>query len=421
MSTRKYIYDFEKVLQERDAADVLKSEYTSTNEIYGDLLSAFDGTSTNYYEPDALGSTDALIDEAQAVKDRWKYRAFGAATHTFGTSINPSTFIGRQNYRDDFSETSLYMLGASPYDPAICQFTCKDPLGVRPESPNDRTYAGNNPVNFIDPSGMAMVMANTLYGAGVRYISDRYPPWQQAEGQAEVGKKTIDVNNRLAKVAIRDAVEKALIDLNVAVKPSLGDHIKASLTAGDFEKIKMALGDKLETATTISGEKASRVKINDTWELKIYCSKNGEFSAAVGHFTVSFQHAIDVARWFATEVLGLPVATVPNGENAERFLGRMYYDTNSLIALENFKSSRHVGETPFDRVLAEWIQRGRVHIGVTYLEAAPPAAIVQQPPQPGAYNPARPSQGLIPAPGDFSRPWLISPTLVRPPSLRPPR
>jgi hypothetical protein len=40
-------------------------EYTSTAELYGDLVSGYDGTNKTYYQYDALGSTDALLDDNQ--------------------------------------------------------------------------------------------------------------------------------------------------------------------------------------------------------------------------------------------------------------------------------------------------------------------------------------------------------------------
>jgi RHS repeat-associated protein len=154
MPVTKYIYDFEKVLQETDGSNAVQNEYTSTTELYGDLLSAFDGSSTKYCEPDALGSTDALINEAQAQTDKWKYRAFGAATHTQGATATPFTFVGRQGYYWD-SETSLYLMGSGTryYDPQVAQFLSKDPIGITAGDANDRKYAGNNPVSMVDPSG----------------------------------------------------------------------------------------------------------------------------------------------------------------------------------------------------------------------------------------------------------------------------
>jgi hypothetical protein len=40
----QYLYDLERVLRESDGEGGLLREYTSTNELYGDLLSAYDGS-----------------------------------------------------------------------------------------------------------------------------------------------------------------------------------------------------------------------------------------------------------------------------------------------------------------------------------------------------------------------------------------
>jgi hypothetical protein len=71
MPVTKYIYDGDAILQETDGAGVPQKTYTRTGGGYGDLLNVFDETAEKYYEPDALGSTDALADQSQAVTDRW--------------------------------------------------------------------------------------------------------------------------------------------------------------------------------------------------------------------------------------------------------------------------------------------------------------------------------------------------------------
>ena len=131
MTVQKYIYDGDAVLQETDGAGVTQVTYTRTPGAFGDLLSEFDGTSAKYYEPDGLGSTDALSDQSQAVTDRWAYRAFGAAVHVTGTDPTPFTWVGRLGYFSD-SDTGLYLLGNGTryYDPATAQFLSKDPVGL---------------------------------------------------------------------------------------------------------------------------------------------------------------------------------------------------------------------------------------------------------------------------------------------------
>jgi RHS repeat-associated protein len=155
MPVRKYIYDGDAVLQETDGAGVALTEYTRTGGGYGDLLSAYDGTSARYYEPDALGSTDALADQSQAVVDRWSYRAFGQATQTAGTDSTPFTWVGRLGYFAD-TETSLYLLGSGTryYDPVVAQFLSEDPMGFPFEDQNRRKYVQNRPTVALDATGL---------------------------------------------------------------------------------------------------------------------------------------------------------------------------------------------------------------------------------------------------------------------------
>jgi RHS repeat-associated protein len=154
--TTNFLYDFEKVLQETDAADTVQEEYTSTTNLYGDLLSGYDGTSTSYYEFDAVGSTDALLNDAGSAFDSWIYRAFGQAQSTSATT-QPFTFVGKQGYYSDL-ETGLYLLRARYFDYVLGRFINEDPSGYGPD-PNLYRYTRNNPLNFTDPSGLDSVRA----------------------------------------------------------------------------------------------------------------------------------------------------------------------------------------------------------------------------------------------------------------------
>src|SRR5262249_9631809 len=129
--TRKFIYDYEKVLQETDGGNVQTREYTSTDELYGNLLSGYDHGQSLCFEFDGLGSTDALVNDSEFSTDRYTYRAFGLETHTgtsgaamganlpnplpmmlgsVGGAASPSTeltFVGQQGYVHDL-ELELY-------------------------------------------------------------------------------------------------------------------------------------------------------------------------------------------------------------------------------------------------------------------------------------------------------------------------
>jgi RHS repeat-associated protein len=155
MPVEEYVYDGDAVLQVTDGSGVTQAEYTSTAQGYGDLLSAYDGSAARYYEPDALGSTDALSDQSQTVTDRWAYRAFGSAVHVTGSDPTQFTWVGRLGYHAD-PETGLYQLGNGTrhYDPQTAQLISEDPIGFAGGDPNLYRYVRNNPVVATDPSGL---------------------------------------------------------------------------------------------------------------------------------------------------------------------------------------------------------------------------------------------------------------------------
>ena len=126
--TTKFFYDFNRLMQETNASDELEREYTSTLNPWGELVSEYDGSDTAYHLADALGSTDALLDDNQTATDRYKYRAFGLESQT-GTHPSPFTFVGAQNYYRD-AELDLYFAAARYYDPAASRWLSEDPIGL---------------------------------------------------------------------------------------------------------------------------------------------------------------------------------------------------------------------------------------------------------------------------------------------------
>jgi RHS repeat-associated protein len=109
-----------------------------------------------------------MTDEAGNIVNSYEYDAWGNVneeTQVEGIS-NPIKYAGE--FQDP--ETGLYYLRARYYDPKIGRFTQEDP--IRDEK-NWYIYCGNNPVNFVDPSGLydresavkyAMWMSVNSYG-----------------------------------------------------------------------------------------------------------------------------------------------------------------------------------------------------------------------------------------------------------------
>jgi len=117
--------------------------------VYGlDLISATDtaGVQT-YFLYDGLGSTANLTDSGGNTTGTYSYDVFGAIRSQTGGGSNPWLFTGEQ--RD--ADPSLYYLRARYYDPTIGRFLTQDPLPLG----NLYAYVGNNPVNYVDPTGLA--------------------------------------------------------------------------------------------------------------------------------------------------------------------------------------------------------------------------------------------------------------------------
>ena len=119
-----------------------------------------------YYAYDAQGNVVDVTDSSGTVVASYSYDAFGALTSSSenfpnGWS-NPFRYDGAQGVRYD-SETGLYWMSVRAYDPTLGRFISHDPLGRMAAMGLDTqpyVYAGNNPVNNTDPSGMIIMGSN---------------------------------------------------------------------------------------------------------------------------------------------------------------------------------------------------------------------------------------------------------------------
>ncbi len=116
-----------------------------------DLVAQSDGVSTEYFAYDGLGSVRQILNSAGSP----------LLTQTFDPYGNPyaSTGVNESNwgYTGEYQDSNgLVFLRARYYNPAQGRFFQLDSwkgTSNQPQTLNPFVYTGNNPINYVDPSG----------------------------------------------------------------------------------------------------------------------------------------------------------------------------------------------------------------------------------------------------------------------------
>jgi len=108
-----------------------------------------------YYYYNFTGSTVAMTDTDGNIVNKYAYTPFGGLAGSVEAVSNPFRYVGRFGVMDD--NNGLYYMRARYYDPDVGRFITKDPIGFG-GGVNLYGYVGGNPINFIDPSGLANVI-----------------------------------------------------------------------------------------------------------------------------------------------------------------------------------------------------------------------------------------------------------------------
>jgi RHS repeat-associated protein len=122
----------------------------TTHYTYGlGLLSQVTAAGSNYYDFDAIGSTVGLSGAAGSYLNSYSYLPFGETLSATGQVSNPFTYMGEMGGIQQPS--GLSYMRARFYAADRGSFLSPDPL--RLPAVSSYVYVGNNPTQFVDPSG----------------------------------------------------------------------------------------------------------------------------------------------------------------------------------------------------------------------------------------------------------------------------
>jgi RHS repeat-associated protein len=190
----EYLYDLNgNVISELNASTWL-NVYLRLN---GGLFAQYTvgGPRTQFVHADHLGSTRLLTSMTQSIVDSLDYLPFGE--QTAGDTGTTHKFTSKE--RD--SESNLDNFGARYDSSSMGRFMSPDPMGNYfadggyPQSWNMYSYALNNPLSFIDPTGMYTCVYLTDDSQGIESVdgNSSAQECQDTGGSEGVSDQTITV------------------------------------------------------------------------------------------------------------------------------------------------------------------------------------------------------------------------------------
>jgi len=114
----------------------------------------FENRKYYFYTKDYLGNNRETLSEEGNVLQKNRYYPFGLpmAYDTRGTDLQPFKYNGKEF--DTMHGLNQYDYHARQYDAPSGRFTTVDPLAEKYYSISPYAYCGNNPIKYVDPTGM---------------------------------------------------------------------------------------------------------------------------------------------------------------------------------------------------------------------------------------------------------------------------
>jgi RHS repeat-associated protein len=169
---RKLIYG----LDDRPIAELNENDRIINTYVYADGYTPVlmrKGNTDYYFVSDIRGSVRMVVKVSDGnILQQMDYDAFGQVIYDSNPGYTPFGYAGGlYEFRTD-----LIRFGARDYFPEAGKWTAEDPSGFAAGEVNAYNYVLNDPVNYIDPSGLSQVdIQKQLYEEAVKAAKKLYP------------------------------------------------------------------------------------------------------------------------------------------------------------------------------------------------------------------------------------------------------
>ncbi len=157
-----WLYDDARVVAELDGAGAMVSRfvYADRGQVPAYMMK---GGATYRFVTDHVGSVRLVVNSVTGeVVQELTYDVWGQVLSDSNPGFQPFGFAGGLYDRD----TGLTRFGARDYDAASGRWTAKDPILFDGGQGNLYVYVGNDPLNFIDPTGLWSLDISFYNGIG---------------------------------------------------------------------------------------------------------------------------------------------------------------------------------------------------------------------------------------------------------------
>jgi len=167
----RYVLDGNKILKEEHNTFSINYLY-NINGLFGFICN----NETYMYQKNIFGDIVRIFNSDAEIVGEYRYDAFGNVTII--TDVNGIASLNPFRYRGYYfdNETELYYLNYRYYDPSIGRFISPDDISyINPNTINGLNlyaYCGNDPINYLDPTGhiifsLSALIIGTLVGIAI--------------------------------------------------------------------------------------------------------------------------------------------------------------------------------------------------------------------------------------------------------------